>query len=109
MSFLGKLAGPATSLAGPATSLIGGIASSSALNKGYREQQDIFNNRLADVKAHRDAVYYQDPTQSAENQAAVTQAQAALDAANKRAAATRTRLQVRKEEKMQPGEELTKR
>lgn len=88
MSFLGKLAGPATSLAGPATSLIGGIASSSALNKGYREQQDIFNNRLADVKAHRDAVYYQDPTQSAENQAAVTQAQAALDAANKRAAAT---------------------
>lgn len=88
MSLLGSLAKHATSLAGPATSLIGGIASASALNKGYREQQDMFNNRLADVKAHRDAVYYQDPTQSAENQAAVTQAQAALDAANKRAAAT---------------------
>ena len=76
------------SIAGGITSAAGGALSAKALNKGYRQQQEIFNNRLNDVKAHRDAVYYQDPTQSAENQAAVTNAQRVMDDANKRAQAT---------------------
>lgn len=76
------------SIAGGITSAAGGALAAKALNKGYRQQQEIFNNRMNDVKAHRDAVYYQDPTQSAENQAAVTNAQQVLDDANKRAQAT---------------------
>lgn len=75
------------SIAGGVTSAIGGVAAAKALNKGYRQQQEIYNDRLNQVKAHRDAVYYQDPTQSAESQAAVTQAQQVLDDANKRARA----------------------
>lgn len=76
------------SIAGGLTSAAGGIAAGKALSKGYRQQQEIYNNRLNDVKAHRDAVYYEDPTQSAENQAAVTNAQQVMDDANKRAQAT---------------------
>ena len=76
------------SIAGGITSAAGGALSAKALNKGYRQQQEIVNNRLNDVKARRDAVYYQDPTQSAENQAAVTNAQRVMDDANKRAQAT---------------------
>lgn len=73
---------------GGVTSAAGGLIAGHALNKGYKQQQELYNNRLNDVKAHRDAVYYQDPTQSAESQAAVTQAQQVMDDANKRAAAT---------------------
>lgn len=77
-----------SSIAGGITSAIGGAAAAKALNKGYRQQQEIFNNRMNDVRAHRDSVYYEDPTQSAENQAAVTNAQRVMDDANKRAQAT---------------------
>lgn len=73
---------------GGVTSAAGGLIAGHALNKGYKQQQELYNNRLNDVKAHRDAVYYQDPTQSAESQAAVTQAQQVMDDANKKAAAT---------------------
>ncbi len=73
---------------GGVTSAAGGLIAGHALNKGYKQQWELYNNRLNDVKAHRDAVYYQDPTQSAESQAAVTQAQQVMDNANKRAAAT---------------------
>ena len=73
---------------GGAASAAGGIFAGKALAKGYRQQQELYNNRMNDVKAHRDAVQYQDPTQSAENQAAVTQAQQVLDDANARAQAT---------------------
>lgn len=73
------------SLAGSAISIGGGLLGAKALNKGYRQQQEIFNNRMNDVRAHRDAVYYQDPSQSAENQAAVANAQQVMDEANKRA------------------------
>lgn len=76
------------SIAGGITSAAGGAMAAKELNKGYRQQQEMFNNRINDVKAHRDAVYYQDPTQSAENQAAVTNAQQVMDDANKRAQAT---------------------
>lgn len=76
------------SVVGGITSAAGGALAAKALNKGYKQQQEIFNNRINDVKAHRDAVYYQDPTQSAENQAAVTNAQQVMDDANKRAQAT---------------------
>lgn len=76
------------SIVGGITSAAGGALAAKALNKGYRQQQEIFNNRMNDVKAHRDSVYYQDPTQSAENQAAVTNAQRVMDDANKRAQAT---------------------
>lgn len=76
------------SIVGGVTSAAGGIAAGRALSKGYRQQQEIFNNRINDIKAHRDSIYYQDPTQSAENQAAVTNAQQVMDDANKRAQAT---------------------
>ena len=66
------------SIAGLGASTIGGIFASKAMNKGYRQQQDMFNQRLTDIKAHRDNVYYQDPTQTAANQAAVTQTRDAL-------------------------------
>lgn len=76
------------SIVGGVAGIAGGIAAGNALNKGFKQQQEIFNNRISDVKQHRDNVYYQDPTQSAENQAAVTQAQQVLNDANKRAAAS---------------------
>lgn len=76
------------SIVGGVTGAVGGVLAAKALNKGYRQQQEIYNNRLNDVRAHRDAVYYQDPTQSAENQAAVTNAQKVMDEANQRAQAT---------------------
>ena len=66
-------------IAGGLTSAIGGIFAGSALNEGFKKQQEMYEQRLTDVKAHRDKLYYQDPTQSAENQAAVTQAQQLLN------------------------------
>ena len=76
------------SIVGGIAGIGGGIAAGAALNKGYKEQQEIYNKRIGDVKQHRDNLYYQDPTQSAENQAAVTQAQQILNEQSKRAAAT---------------------
>ncbi len=67
------------SLVGAGINAIGQGIAAGKMNKGYREQRKMYNNRLNDVKAHRDAVYYQDPTQSAENQAAVTQAAQVLE------------------------------
>ncbi len=77
------------SIVGGVTSGIGGLLGASSLNKGYKEQQKLFNERLSQVRAHRDKVYYQDPTQLAENQAAVTQARELLgeQAKNSRAVA----------------------
>lgn len=76
------------SIVGGVAGIAGGIAAGNALNKGFKQQQEIFNNRISDVKQHRDNVYYQDPTQSAESQAAVTQAQQVINETNKRAAAS---------------------
>lgn len=72
-------------IAGGLTSAIGGIFAGSALNEGFKKQQEMYEQRLTDVKAHRDKLYYQDPTQSAESQAAVTQAQQLLNQQTERA------------------------
>lgn len=66
------------SVLGAGASIAGGIMAGKAASRAYRDVEKMYKERMADVKAHRDAVYYQDPTQSAENQAAVTQAQQLL-------------------------------
>ena len=67
---------------------MGSYLGSSAADKGYEEALEMYNRRLSEIKSHRDKVYYQDPTQSAENQAAVTQAQKVLAEQGKRTRAT---------------------
>lgn len=83
-----RLCGPIGAAVGGGISAAGGLVAGSKLAKAYKKQQQLYDNRLSEVRAHRDSIYYQDPTQSAENRAAVTNAQAVLDAANKKAAAT---------------------
>lgn len=75
-------------IVGGIASTVGGIFGSKAANKGYNEAIDMYEDRMNQVRDHRDKLYYQDPTQSAENQAAVTQAKELLDAQSDRAAAT---------------------
>ena len=75
------------SIVGGATSLVGGVLGARAANKGYNDAIDAYNRRMQQVKAHRDALYYQDPTQTAENQAAVTEARELLDEQAKQVAA----------------------
>lgn len=41
---------------------VGGIFAGKALSKGYKQQQELYNSRLNDIKAHMDMRYYQDPT-----------------------------------------------
>ena len=72
------------SIIGGATSAIGGIMAGNKLG----EQSKIYQQRMNEIKAHRDNLYYRDPTQSADNQAAVTQARELLNEQSKRAAAT---------------------
>ena len=67
------------SIAGGLTSAVGGALAAKARNKGYNDYINMFQDRLQQVKDHRDNLYYQDPTQSAENQVAVTNAQKVLD------------------------------
>lgn len=64
--------------------VVGGILSGNKL----KEQEAIYNQRMSDIKAHRDNVYYRDPTQTAENQAALTQAKEVMNEQTKRAAGT---------------------
>lgn len=72
-------------------SIVGGVASAAggilAGNK-MSEADDMFNKRMDQIKAHRDKVYYQDPTQTADNQAALTNAREVMKEATDRAAAT---------------------
>lgn len=67
---------------------IGAGLSGKALKEAYEKQQKLYDQRMSEVRSHRDAVYYQDPTQSAENQAAVTNAQKVLAEQGKRNRAT---------------------
>ena len=67
------------SIAGGVTSAVGGALAAKARNKGYNDYINMFQDRMQQVKDHRDNLYYQDPTQTAENQAAVTNAQKVLD------------------------------
>ena len=64
------------------TSLAGGWLAGKSANKGYNEYIDLMNQRLSEIKAHRDNKYYQDPTKTAESMAAVTQAQEILNQQN---------------------------
>lgn len=67
------------SIAGGLTSAVGGALAAKARNKGYNDYINMFQDRMQQVKDHRDNLYYQDPIQSAENQVAVTNAQKVLD------------------------------
>ena len=73
------------SIVGGLTSAAGGTLAAKARNKGYNEYIKMFQDRMQQVKDHRDNLYYQDPTQSAENQVAVTNAQKVLDNATETA------------------------
>lgn len=73
------------SIAGGVTSAAGGLLASKKANKAYDEYIKTFENRMQQVKDHRDNLYYQDPTQTAENQVAVTNAQKVLDNATQTA------------------------
>ena len=82
MGLLGSLfksaVGIGSSLGG-ITSLVGGAIAGNKAKKGYNQYIAEMENRLADIKAHRDNKYYQDPTKTAENMAAVTQTQEMLE------------------------------
>lgn len=78
MGLIGKIAGGAASA-------FGGALAAKARNKGYDDYIQMFNDRMQQVKDHRDNLYYQDPTQTAENQVAVTNAQKVLDNATQTA------------------------
>lgn len=73
------------SVLGGVASAVGGVLSGNALSKGYREQQKLYQDRLNDIKAHMNQKYYEDPTQNADNQAALTQAKEALNEQTQRA------------------------
>lgn len=83
MGLIGKIAkglkGSAGGLLGGAITAVGGSLAARARNQGYNEFIKMYQNRMQQVKDHRDNLYYQDPTQSAENQVAVTNAQKVLD------------------------------
>ncbi len=71
---------------GGVTSGIGGLIAGNSLSSAYAEQQRAFQQRIDAIKAHRDKVYYQDPSQSAEIQAAVAQSRNLLGNNAKRTA-----------------------
>ena len=72
---------------GTAAGAIGGIFGANAANKGYNEAIKMYEGRMSDIKAHRDKLYYQDPTQSAAAQGAQTKAKEILDEQTKEAVA----------------------
>ena len=73
------------SIAGGITSAVGGALAAKATNRAYDQYIKTFENRMQQVKDHRDNIYYQDPTQTAENQVAVTNARKVLDNATQKA------------------------
>lgn len=89
MGLIGKIAkglkGSAGGLLGGAITAVGGSLAARARNQGYNDFIKMYQNRMQQVKDHRDNLYYQDPTQSAENQVAVTNAQKVLDNATENA------------------------
>lgn len=76
------------SVLGGAASAVGGIMAGNAIKQGYEDMQKLYNQRMSEIKDHRDAVYYQDPNASAGNVAAVTNAQKVLAEQGKRSRAT---------------------
>ena len=89
MGLIGKIAkglkGSAGGLLGGAITAVGGSLAARARNQGYNDFIKMYQDRMQQVKDHRDNLYYQDPTQSAENQVAVTNAQKVLDNATETA------------------------
>ena len=89
MGLIGKIAGSLKGsvggLLGGAATAAGGLLAAKARNKGYDQYIQTYQDRLQQVKDHRDNLYYQDPTQTAENQVAVTNAQKVLDDATQKA------------------------
>lgn len=83
MGIIGKIAkglsGSVGGILGGVASAAGGLMAAKARNKGYNQYIQMYQDRLQQVKDHRDNLYYQDPTQTAENQVAVTNAQKVLD------------------------------
>ena len=89
MGLIGKIAkgltGSVGGILGGVASAAGGLMAANARNKGYDQYIQMYQDRLQQVKDHRDNLYYQDPTQTAENQVAVTNAQQVLDNATQTA------------------------
>lgn len=89
MGLIGKIAkgltGSVGGILGGVASAAGGLMAAKARNKGYDQYIQMYQDRLQQVKDHRDNLYYQDPTQTAENQVAVTNAQQVLDNATQKA------------------------
>ena len=83
MGLIGKIAkgltGSVGGILGGVATAAGGLMAAKARNKGYDQYIQMYQDRLQQVKDHRDNLYYQDPTQTAENQVAVTNAQKVLD------------------------------
>lgn len=78
MGLIGSIVG---GVAGAAGSILAGNAAA----KGYREAQKLYQDRLGEIKAHMNKKYYEDPTQNADNQAALTQAREVLNEQTQRA------------------------
>ena len=89
MGLIGKIAkglsGSVGGILGGAATAAGGLLAAKARNKGFDQYIQTYQDRLQQVKNHRDNLYYQDPTQTAENQVAVTNAQKVLDNATQTA------------------------
>lgn len=89
MGLIGKIAkglsGSVGGILGGAATAAGGLLAAKARNKGFDQYIQTYQDRLQQVKDHRDNLYYQDPTQTAENQVAVTNAQNVLDNATQTA------------------------
>ena len=72
-------------------SIVGGVASAAGglfAGSKMREADAMYRDRMKDIKTHRDSLYYRDPNQTAENQAALTNAREMLNDQTKQAAAT---------------------
>lgn len=89
MGLIGKIAkglsGSVGGILGGAATAAGGLLAAKARNKGFEQYIQTYQDRLQQVKDHRDNLYYQDPTQTAENQVTVTNAQKVLDNATQTA------------------------
>ena len=73
------------SIVGGVAGAAGSIFAGNAAAKGYREAQKLYQDRLGEIKAHMNKKYYEDPTQNADNQAALTQAREVLNEQTQRA------------------------
>ena len=73
------------SIVGGVTGAVGSIFAGKAANKAYQQHQKMYQERLNEIKNHMNQKYYEDPTQNADNQAAVTQAKDLLNEQTQRA------------------------